>query len=534
MSYFEFLDPQYAPMRSAERIQIVRLEIFETGSYNTQYRRPYTTANMNPESLNELKNRISHPDLINSNLFSGLAGGLLSVDNTPECQLNITNGWGERRLAFMMEILVKMSGSKDYKHFIVNGWGEHADRSYNNNFDTRMRFEINTILELGNSSGIDSYGNVMKRPSVRSMHHVFNNQNYAGGLGEEVRIQPSDVLLQMSTRDHYHDDLQSGNVSIVHTETVNGRSPSKVNRQYNNVNNYLADTVGSFARVRGTSYTAGTNSSFGEICNAAVQHTGFTLSAHDPFMRALGNLHHDRLASPWFNFEDLKKLDPNVANVTRVTYQQEMPNNHTYHQAHADGQRILGEDWSMAGQSDSMGGNGIENHFAAMVAHGVPQLMMEFFFEGAHFTATNRTMNGRTQVVFQHLQPFTDFSYRDLVPVLEDRLSGELFNDASRNGLLEFEITVNCSLTREIHIMLSIDGQAPTYVVVPAFCDALMTPMITAEQRGALFADAMSDLINEVVMTKPLPKQQVGHDSDFMNNFGTYSTGYDSSDKLFN
>ena len=24
MSYFEFLDPQYAPMRSAERIQIVR------------------------------------------------------------------------------------------------------------------------------------------------------------------------------------------------------------------------------------------------------------------------------------------------------------------------------------------------------------------------------------------------------------------------------------------------------------------------------------------------------------------------------
>lgn len=500
-------DFDYAPMRQSSRIVIRRLDIFETGSYNTQYRRPYTMSNAMSESIAELSERIVNPLNITSNTFSGVSAGILTVDNTVECALNISNGWQVRRLAFVMEVDLYTHNSQTPNHLLINGWSEHADRSIGGLFDDRMEFTINTILTIGETVTRDSYGMQQHSMRIRNMYHVLQDSNVSvGAPAKDFRIQPSDVLMQMSTNESFAEDFTEG-IDVHMADAHNTGFASKVNRKFNNPNHYLEATVGSFARSFVESKRGSGTEDLAMLYSRSAGLSGRKVATSDPFLLALGNLAGISIPKATFTYNDLKRLSPGVEEVTNLTWQGEVKADR-YHQNHSDGQLVLGENWSSAGESDTMSGGGIEEHFAAMVGHSVPEIMMEYFFEGIYFHATNKTINREIVVTFKNVQPFVNFEFRDLIPMLEQRLVSDLFFEASRGNEVDFEVEVNCALTGETHVMVAIENGSERYFVIPSFADAVLTPMLTTANRRSNLAQNMSNLVHDLLIepryTKPI------------------------------
>ena len=125
-------------MYTTKRMNVVKLIIQKTGTFNEQYRRPYSTnltANVEQNILNSVNGRQN----IKASTVAGAAMDFIAPSATPETNVPIANGWGTPRLRFLLEIQhVDHMGVKNNEY--VTGYTEHSDVSMNGLVDPKMTF----------------------------------------------------------------------------------------------------------------------------------------------------------------------------------------------------------------------------------------------------------------------------------------------------------------------------------------------------------------------------------------------------------
>ena len=126
---------------------VTKLMFIETGSYHQQAARPYNTYIDDTRNVSLLKNATQDGSNISANSVAGVASTILRPSSEAGRDINITQGWNERRYRFFMEIELMVGNIPTRK--IIIGYTDHVGKApFSDHLDPNMRMYINNVIVL--------------------------------------------------------------------------------------------------------------------------------------------------------------------------------------------------------------------------------------------------------------------------------------------------------------------------------------------------------------------------------------------------
>ena len=138
----------FEPQASRQTINIAKLILSETGTFNPMYSRPYQTY-IDSAMMDNITRRVDEAgdSTITGNLLSGIAGTIVKPCATPQGQIPIPYGWSERRIRFLLEVhITTPTGSQMVYYF--QGYTSHLGVGQNGSEDPTMEFIINSFIRV--------------------------------------------------------------------------------------------------------------------------------------------------------------------------------------------------------------------------------------------------------------------------------------------------------------------------------------------------------------------------------------------------
>ena len=450
------LDNPVAP--AGNTIRITKLLIHETGTYNQQYRRPYNTELTGPV-LHAIEEKIRDSAVLVPSSLSGIANQFIAPTATPEKQIDMVNGWGERRLRFVMEVVCNhYTGGKVI--LMVLGYSSHMGVSIHGHIDPRMEFYVNSVMKMSECIMQTPMGNT-PFTKVEDNSHVIVNNNWTSVYGSDIeqRLRPQDIYAAM-TRTHLPDQ-GSG---VFDARQTNSGIAVKSRRTNGIASNYVSKILDDY---KSAATTIGFGQNEMQILESARGYSGESLASNDQFLMAISAIRGTPVGNV-FTFQDLQMLDPNVDNVTVV--QLMMPTQKV--SVHQTGQTA---DWGASDRNTKV---------ATIMSQSVPALLMDLGLTRIVFMATNRTMGSVITVTVLDVNGFTSGDQTMAVQAFEKRLEFEILRDISFENQTDFAVEMRVDLLGETWIRLALDGD-PHGVdyVTPSFCDALTVPVLTTDNQ---------------------------------------------------
>lgn len=440
-------------------LRIIKFLLHETGSYNTQYRRPYNT-NLDAQGLNLMQERLAGSQRYVAGAFGGIASNFITPMATPEKAVDMINGWQERRMRFMMEI--------EYGHHtggcvreVVLGYTSHTGVSISGHIDPAMEFFVNSTMQIRNSNEFTPLGN-MTHSSVFDSSHVLadNKWNSIYSPTIDQRLRPEDVYSTMSRT-----QIQ-GLGSIVDTRSMATTAAVKSRRSNGNAASYMARILQDY---KSASIQAEFGQDDSQILDGARAFSQENLVGKDPFLSALSGIRGMGIQNV-FKFGDLEMLDPHVSQVTKVTLMG--PTQQA--SAHA------------AGMTSEWQGSDRNTTVATILSHSVPSLLMDLALLGVNFAATNRDFQGQMHTQLRNVNGFSSGDQSQAMMIFQQRLEMEILRDISFDNQTDFAIEMQVDLLGETWIKLSLDSGPFIDYVTPSFCDAVLVPVLTSNNDLAM------------------------------------------------
>lgn len=485
------------------RIHVKRFILVETGTYNTQYHRSLTTAGVDADALEELSSRLhrsNNPK--DEGMYDGIADSIIGLNAAPEHEIKIANGWGTRRLAFIMFLEFTRNGSTQPSQQIVTGWGEHDGQpSLTGGIDPDTKFTINNVIEVANTYGRDRYNRTFTVPQVRSIHHVVSDDSDRLVSEKTVRIQPKDVLSSIGTSlGEYEDDFE-GSAQIFDLSVTNNKRPEKIDRRYSQRSRYIAGIVGEYADSLRSNRSLNNEKSISELCSAAARSADYANSHSDVLMSALANVRHVTGRRREFTMRELCKIDRDADRHTELHVRGETEIRRTYVEEEVLRNSNIRDDWADCRSTEPLSAATYTHQFMEIINQSLPSILADRVIDSVHFTATNlNTRNGRTVVTILSVAsfPYIDLDVRGSAKELKRHLEDILFRDVTRNNEIGFDMECSFSLTGEGQSWLHIDGEDEVYGSNPTFTDSLKDLMVTDLKNGSEVANGMQGVIGAV------------------------------------
>lgn len=465
-------------MQGQTGLRVLQFLLFETGTYNVQYRRPYET-NLTGNTLNEMKERLSTAKAFTPTLFSGMASHFVAPSPTPENPIDMVNGWNEPRVRFMLELEYNWHTGGVVKE-IVLGYSSHLGVSHAGAIDPQMVFYVNSVTQARASMvNVPGIGTQMHQSIFDSSHILVNNSfsnAYSGNL--DHRLRPEDVYCTMQAS-----HLQDMGESVLDSRTMNYNIPVKSRRTNSSVTNYVSSILKNYIQsISKNDFGQGPNELLEDARGSVVEES----TSRDPFLMNLSQVRQNGGVENTFSFGDLARLDPNVQRpeVTKVRFMSPTAKAKSH-------QTGLTAEW-----------NGVnkETEIATILSHSVPALMMELGIMKVFFKTTNRDItNNINTVVYSPPLSFSDVDMSVPTQMFLTHLENRILRDVSFNGGMDFAIDMRVDLMGETWISLSVYGRPFIEFVTPSFADALLVPVLTADQhRAASLASDFENLANEL------------------------------------
>lgn len=463
-------------------ISITKLLLRETGTYNTQWSRPYETS-VNGNTIAALQERYTGSGTVAASMLAGVAYQLISPTGTPERSINIANGWNNKRLQFLMEVNIKSAMGVGTTQVLM-GYTDYSGLSLEMSIDRNMVFTINSTLTTRKNIGLGAMGNANFVVAGES-NHILSANEFGGVFDQnprEYRMRPADVFSVM-TRSHI--DLSA--TGSLDTRNLNTIAPVKSRRT-----NGLA---ASFAASLLTNYSTATDTgdmhkSQDEVMADARGNVAEGTVAQDPFIRAIA---HSRgtTASNFFTFGDLERLDPNV-NSDQVTVV--VLNGETTKMS-------AGDYVHSAGDTADWGGATLEAQVATVIGQSVPGLLMSLGLMRLAFAATNCTINGNMETEIGPVASFsTGIDVSGQIEQFFKLLDITVMRDITRNGEVMYQLRCDMRLTGDSSISIALNGGPMTPFNLPTFADALFTPILTSsDQRATLLASDFKKIFSNTI-----------------------------------
>lgn len=459
-----------------QSLRVIKFLIHETGTYNTQYRRPYQTC-LSGIGLQAIQERLSNVNTFTPAGMGGIANQFLAPSTAPEKMIHIPEGWSERRLRFMLEVeYTELIGSKS--RAIVLGYTSHHGISHAGSIDPSMEFYVNSVIAVRERLISTAFGNQFQAEVIDSSH-VLSNNNFDGiyTIGAEQWIRPEDVYVIMDRA-----NLQGYNQgeTLIDLRNTAGNMAVKSRRSNCNPANYMANVLEGYSRALKDTGTFDVPSE-NELLAKAREHTRDPVAAKDFFLSAIAQQRGNAIGNT-FRFKDLENIDRGTEANTVVVMMSPVERA----SVHSTG---LTADW---------GGANTGTIVASTLSQAVPGLLMDLGLTQIAFVATNRTLGCQSQVSIVNVTGFS--KNMDTTPYCESfviRLKNEVLRDISYDNQLDYFIEMIVDLLGETRISISIAGEPQTDYVAPSFCDALSAPIATSStELTTKLASDFDSLVN--------------------------------------
>lgn len=485
--------------------RISRFYYQQTGTYDRQYRRSYSLS-VDDKLINQLEEAVVTSTKLNPSEFAHPTKQLISQSATPEQSIDIINGFDTPRLRFWIEI-ESVDQLDNTNVTVLMGYTDHADLSMGGAIDPRTTFFINNVMRTRRYNAVTPIGQ-QTRTNVLTSEQLIVDTNYHSGGGvfnpqRSTLMTPARIFdrmrtsdIQMAAQEYYGSGSDSFLVDT--TVSVNNR-PTYNQRVHNLGTNYAADILNTFVGTRLSSNEAGQDvdpDSFFRDCKNQVITNSYE---QDCFLSFLNGRKTSFLSSAsnsgpnTFKLEDLAAFDPNYVLVMKAI----------------DEKKGL----SYSGMSANWGVSTPEALFAANLATSVAGLMTAQGFHRLSFQATNGAfMTAQHEVIFS-----TAFGVSGQVgagpelTAFRHRLEREVLNVLSYGNELGYEVYVTCDMAGETWIKLRLNGGQEELYVTPTFCDALMAPVTTIDEKKACaLASSLHDLGTQLTSAKLQSQRRPG------------------------
>lgn len=472
---------QAAPQerRFAMMPKITKLMLFETGTYNPMYRRPYTTK-LTGTLLEAFDERLSQADKITPTQFGGLAGAFLAPQAAPEMALTIQNGFGERRLSFMMEVQNDAyTGGRTIE--LVLGYTSHMGISQAHNIDPQMEFIVNSVQQVRVFDAPTSVGN-QTHYNLMDRSQVVVDRNFAGPYTTaepDNLIRPQDVFSTMALKSVVSDQSQTYDF-----RTKPAKGAVKTRRSNNLPSNYIAGVLQGYKSANSAA-ELGMSGHGHEMYGQAQGYVTENMMTSDPFMQTIAKM-QGVPSTIQFNYSMLQQIDPNVDNVVATVLL--MPTErHTVHQ--------VGEsaDWGVANELTTV---------ATQLSNEVPNLLAELGMTRIIVKTSNYGIGGAMLTSTFHAKSFSSMDLSRPLDLFRHRLEHEIMSSITQNNHIPVGVEMHIDLLGETRLWLEYDGRPRQYFVTPSFCDALAAPVLTSSKDLMLnIADDFEAMTRELFNT---------------------------------
>lgn len=444
-------------------IEIVKIIMQETGTYNTMMRRPFES-NLNGNIQKTILENCEKVGRITPNLLTGVAGQFVMPSATPERPVNIVNGWNTRRFKFFMEVRTTSHMGTVVTEFIT-GYTDQMGASLMGSLDPNMTFYINTVNIAKNAVRTTPLG-TQNVQSIVDCSHLLYQTDYQGihGLNNSHKMRPEDVFVTMqNVQLEEASNTFGGQADFLDTRTQITKKPIKATRRFNSSPIFVSSVLDSYVQTKRQAMGGHTDL---EITDTAAASVASARVNEDPFITLLRN--RTGLDGSTFTVRELLNIDPTVESRIIVT-----PLN-----------PALRATLPQAGQTQHWQSADFETQFATALSQAVPGYMLDNCLQSVKFRATNMEMGGNITVLL------TDYGTLlqgiDVSPYLgafSFVLEKTVLADLTQNNMIPFTLDMTCNLLSDSIINLSINGSPFVPYVVPCFCDNLMSPLVTADKN---------------------------------------------------
>lgn len=448
---------------SPKNIRVKNLILREINGQQMQYIRPYVT-NLNSDGVNLLMDYVDNDIKISPESIGGKLDNFMSLSAQTRGNIDIINGWSEKRFIFILFVdVISQLGSVSE---IITGYtdnAEHGSYGRNTRLPNELTFFINTIIRVRNSTVHDNYQGTKQVSSIIDNSHVFSNSAY--------RNSGMDYNLYSCNKSNVLAKMQDVNQNIAHMDRINypiANRPQLASRLDSSLPYYFTSIIEPVRRTlyKKNQYDSGQNeySSWADIFSF-VRSESNVFPSNYSFLRLL-NEYHGNSSVSCFTWGELTTLDTNTDNVTQVFF-----NSNT--ERHDN--RLL---YLSPNDSCGVGDNSIETQSALMLATSIPTILMKYGIGYIEFTASNKTNDGSIRVIITKLDGIVQQNVVNAVNILEHDIVYAILLDITRNNVLTLDLSVCSNVFQDTKLSIDLGNGVIPYVV-PSFCDALFSPIVT-------------------------------------------------------
>lgn len=463
--------------RSIASIQVAKLVIQQTGTYNGIHSRPYET-HLEAWQLQNVLNRVQDNLQITGVALAGALGGMVEPASVPGQQVAIPNGWQTVRGRFVMEVHVTFSMGTTLVYYF-QGYTDHFGVSLQGSLDPNMVFTINSFMTVSRLNQLTPMGAV-SQDIVTETGHLLTSQGWTDPYSGHAQclMRPQDIFSGIETAYKTVDDMYSGG-GVLDTRHMLKSDPARSSRSNNLPTSYVAKVIDGF--VRGASlldYGQTTN----EIYNRARANVYEANAAENPFVRSISDVRSNGITNT-FTFTDLELVDRNVRHVTNLLSlsPQQMG---TLHQT---------------GMTAHWTGTDRETLVATMLSHAVPALMMETMISKVQVFSHNHDITGVMDTKLVAPMGLSNADMTRQFELFKQRFEREVMYNITFGNQERYTLEVRCDLFGDTWINISLAGAPAVMFNAPSFADGLFTPVIAANMNQ--FTNVVHDfetLLNQV------------------------------------
>jgi len=522
-------------------LEIEELLLFQTGTYNDQYRHDYTVNQQGHGNMlmaaSEQLNEVTHEGKnLNPVTLAQLGTNIIAprAQVTHNEFVTIPFGWGQERFLFMMKVRAQQAMSNIVNYYYLTGYTDNNEISLVGNISPNLKFYINNsvrvreVINAINGANVSTLQGVQlsqvllgtHNPGVSSMGPAANNEfqmlpstmaEMAGTLAcsQQGIAQPTGQYGGMGgVPPQYNGPAMIETTPMFHNGAV------LQTRDNNMPNRWLSRFLTGFSVGVGDTYNDTTDSNmFSAMAGAMAE----PLFQNDQVLAMFKR--HTSFGDPnsgFISWAELCNMSPGLDNRTKVN---RVSNQDLHYLQQVNGS----EAWHAA----------TRNAWAAsLISQILPSIMAPLMLMRVTFTVTNMVVGGGLQ--FQIHSNTTDpyvitpksfmSSNVDISAYLQQfqaRVLAELMPSVLHSPDWPVSIVVDAQLTRDIVINLSVGGEPTEKFVFPTFADHRLAPVMTNNYANVqnMSADLVT-LANQVI-SAPLGTSSVNMGGYSGTSFGT-------------
>lgn len=443
------------------QVRVVKSLFVETGTYNDVYNRPYQ-AHITTDLVNEF-NELTQAGLkINSADVAGVAGKILNPSTVPMGTVSIDNGWSERRMRFTIEFEIASVSGRPTSKEVITGYTDHPGGTMQGSIDPMMRCYINNVFNL-RIVREHLNGFVRDRTMLAEAAHVVTkDHNYQVASFNDVNqkrlMRPEDVVGAMMLDAVVGKENVGSSIDIRNTLL----QPKKSKRSNGLATKYVSEVVSSLnTGYSGQNQFLGTGA---EPFEEARSNCRENLLTSDSIISLL-NLNTSYLYDSYVTYQDLCRIFPDLDSVTVLVMK---------------GNTVRTFREAVRGDCETWNSSTMETVAATILSNSVPSIMSDLMLAQVTFVSTNRTLTGEIITTINNSHPFTEgMDMSQYLQVFVNRLNREVLFDLSKFNQMDYAVQAVIDLLGDSFITISINGGPNIEYVMPSFCDALASPVVS-------------------------------------------------------